>query len=66
MRIGKSTFAVAVLETTSVVVAVMMLTIKFITHTGKPRRATRYCTSQVENPERNRKFFILNQFLLYF
>jgi hypothetical protein len=50
-RIGRRTLAVAVLDTTSVMVAAMMLTIRLITHTGRPRRVIKYWTSHVENPE---------------
>ena len=52
-KIGRRTFAVAVLETTSVIVAAMMLTIKLITQTGSPLKAIKYFTSQVENPEKH-------------
>jgi hypothetical protein len=52
-KIGSRTFAVAVFETTSVMVAAMMLTIKLITQTGSPLRVIKYCTSQVENPGKN-------------
>ena len=58
---GSRTLAVAVLETTSVMVAAMMLTIRLITQTGSPLKVMRYWTSHVEKPEIHYLPFITGQ-----
>jgi hypothetical protein len=48
---GSKIFAVAVLETTSVMEAVTVLTIKLIAHNGRCFKCTRYWVIHVENPK---------------